>query len=137
MLKQLGKPYQFGAKWPSTDTDPQSPVDCSGFSRWAIAQGRDGHGRQTLLPHGCINQIKVCTPLGIQKPCRLDLGFADLHGNDGAPDHVIIKLDDVWVIEARGPQQGADYNKIIKRPISVWEAQKGFLGWWRPAGIYS
>jgi hypothetical protein len=134
LLRQLGKLYELGAKWPVTDTDPQSAIDCSGLSRWIIAQGRDRGGRQVILPHGSYNQIRVCKALGVQRPLALDLGFAALHGKE--PDHVVVRYDDMWVIEARGKQPGHDYDKVIKRPAAVWDAQKGFLGWWRVPGIY-
>ena len=141
-LKMKDRPYQFGAKWPLTDTNPQAPVDCSGFSRWIIGQGRDAHGRQIVLPHSCINQIKVCKPLALERPLVLDLGFADLIGQDGAPDHVVVRISESLVIEARGCKthlghkpELCPYKKVVLRPAAVWDAQKGFMGWWRVPGL--
>lgn len=111
---------------PGLDETP-TEADCSGWSRWLIGQGQP----RILLPHGCIAQLKFCTPV-VGSPQILDLGFADLHGKDGQPDHVIIKITWDRVIECRGEP----YNKVFTRPISVWEAQRGMMGFWRVPGIY-
>lgn len=137
--KQLGKPYAIGYKdsagrWvvrgkPSIwDADPRE-FDCSGYSKWVIGQ------TGIVLPDGCHDQIRKCNKISTAaKP--LDLGFADLHGGDGEPDHVIVVEDEGTVLEARGAQAGHDYGKVIRRPRSAWEAQKGFMGWYRVPGIY-
>lgn len=142
---QLGKPYAIGG-WegqgkdkiyvvrgkPGINNPNPRDFDCSGFSRWIIAQGLDENKRCIVLPHGCVEQIKFCRPLAHQAPRRLDLGFASLHSSDGSPDHVIVRYDDYDVIEARGEPR----NMVIMRPIKVWENQKGFLGWWEVPGVY-
>ena len=141
-MKQLGKPYAIGCedkttkKWvvkgkPSISNPNPDDMDCSGFSRWLIGQGRCEDGKIIVIPHGCRDQIKFCNALGSQSPRPLDLGFANLNPDD-APDHVVIVIDGANVIEARGKP----YNKVIIRPISVWEAQKGFLGFWSVPGVY-
>lgn len=112
-----GSPYKLGAKWPDCEPEPTGPVDCSGLTRWAFSLCG------LFLPHGSFNQIKVCKPI-VKNASPLCLGFADLHPPIGLPDHVNIVLDKKYVIEAR-----ADYGKVVLRPISAWEAQKGFLGW--------
>jgi len=142
--KQLGKPYAIGSKvdgkWvvqgkpQITDTDPKD-FDCSGFSRWAIAQGLCQCGNRIVLPHGTKFQIKKCSPLTTEAPRPLDLGFGDMDCKDGV-DHVIVRFSSLLVIEARGPQEGRDYGKVILRPVSAWEKYKGFMGWWRVPGIY-
>lgn len=143
VLKQIGKPYAIGyedkttKKWmvkgkPSISNSEPADFDCSGLSRWACGQGMDENRRVIVLPHGCIEQLKFCEPLGNQRPRPFDLGFADLRGGDGAPDHVVIVIDNANVIEARGNPIG----KVITRPIAAWEAQKGFLGFWSVPGIY-
>lgn len=138
---RLDTPYEIGSQGPKgwvtrgkpsiEETVPKS-FDCSGLSRWAIGQGKCQNGARVILPHGTLEQIKACTPVAAGPVYPLDLGFADLHGADGAPDHVIIRFDDTRVIEARG----APYDKVIFRPVEKWEAQKGFMGWWRAPGIY-
>ena len=138
LLAQMGKPYAIGGivdgKWvvrgkPGVDTADPVDFDCSGLVAWGIAQGRDEDGRRIILPQGTYNQVKVCRPVGL--PLPLDLGFADLHPPGGVVDHVVIKISDTLVIEARS----TPYNKVITRPIAAWDKQKGFLGWWRPPGI--
>lgn len=135
---QLGKPYAIGGevdgKWvvrgkPNiSDPDPKE-FDCSGLSRWVIGQCG------IVIPHGCAAQIKFCKPIaGLPRP--LDLGFADLRASDGVPDHVVIALADDNVIEARGKQVGKTYEQVILRPKKVWEAQNGWLGWYRVPGLY-
>lgn len=129
--EQLGKPYEFGAK-PKLDDPRPETFDCAGFVRWVIGQGRDDRGRQIILPEGSFEQIKVCKALA-RPPRPLDLGFADLHPPAGVMDHVVMKIDDENVIEARGKP----YNGVILRPIAKWEAQKGFMGWWEVPGVNS
>ena|SRR3990167_5120999 len=137
---QIGKPYAIGGPdsrgdWITrgkphiNDTNPTS-FDCSGLSRNVIAQGRNCLGERIVLPHGTIDQVKFCIPLA-RAPKPLELGFADLDGS-GQVDHVVIAYDGVIVIEARGKP----FHRVIERPIARWEAQKGFLGWWSPPGIY-
>ncbi len=145
LWQQLGVPYAIGGKDPKTGKwivrgkphiarkDPDE-FDCSGLSRWIIAQGRANDGSRTILPHGTRFQIKKCQPIhGDILP--LDLGFADMDGNGGI-DHVIVRYSDTLVVEARGPQEGKDYGKVIHRPVSAWEAWRGFYGWWRVPGIH-
>jgi len=142
-MAQIGKPYEIGGKGPDGvwivkgkptiyDKEPKS-FDCSGFTRWVIAQGQADDQSSVIIPHGCIDQLKYCRPVGAEPVRVLDLGFADLSGNDGAPDHVVIKISETEVIEARGKP----YNAVILRPIAAWEAQRGFLGFWRVPGIRS
>lgn len=143
LTAQLGKTYAIGGpdkngQWvvrgkPSISNLNPDNFDCSGLSRWIIAQGRDEYGKVMVLPDGCREQIKVCRALANEPRLPLDLGFAALHHQE--PDHVIIVADEAHVIEARGQQQGKDYGKVIQRPIPIWEAQKGFLGWWRVPGV--
>ena len=104
--------------------------DCSGFSRWTLGQAG------VLIPHGCAAQWSYTTPV-VGQEMPLDLGFADLRGGDKIPDHVVISFDGTTVIEARGPQPGKDYGKVIFRPKSVWLAQKGWLGWRRAPFLYT
>lgn len=140
--KQLNKSYAIGGLdknglWltkgkPSIEDPEPVDFDCSGLSRWIIGQGTQDNGRTIIIPHGCINQIKFCKPMVFVKPRPLDLGFADLSKQDGKPDHVVIVLDSINVIEARGNP----YNKVILRPVSAWENQKGFLGFWSVPGVY-
>lgn len=137
---QLGKSYAIGGPddkggWivrgkPLTSDQNPREFDCSGFSKWVLGQmGID-------LPDGCALQIQVCRKLSVMEaPQPLDLGFACLHGRDETPDHVVLRLDDQNVIEARGFQAGHDYNKVIIRPVSAWEAQAGWLGWHRAPGL--
>lgn len=134
----LGVPYAIGGMGPDKkwivrgkpeieDLEPRE-FDCSGFSRWVLGQAG------AVIPHGCVAQMAFTSP--VQKEQPLDLGFADLRGVDGLPDHVVISFDDKTVIEARGPQPGKDYGKVIFRPKSVWLAQKGWLGWRRAPSLY-
>ena len=147
---QLGKPYAIGGPDPVTGiwsvrgkpeiTDPNpSEMDCSGFSRWLIGQGVQESGLRIVLPHGAQEQIGKC--MAVASGWRpLDLGFGDMDMDPKDPrpiDHVIIRLDERTVIEARGPQKGRDYGKVITRPVSAWEAWPGFLGFWRVPGIYA
>ena len=146
LLKQLGKPYAIGAKDLKTkkwvvrgkpevcDEDPME-FDCSGLSRWIIAQGIDQHGKRLVLPRGSYNQVKECRPV-VTGWRPLDLGFADMDG-EGGIDHVIIRLNEELVVEARGHQKDRDYGKVITRPVSAWEAWRGFFGWFRAPGIYN
>jgi cell wall-associated NlpC family hydrolase len=121
----IGMPYQRGAKWPECEPKPTGPIDCSGLTRWAFAQGG------VLLPHGSFEQIKVCQPWPFRNraPEPLCLGFADLHPPAAVADHVNIILDDENVIEAR-----EDYGGVVLRPRSKWEHQRGFMGWYRIRG---
>lgn len=148
-LKQMGKPYAIGGKdrsgkWvvrgkPDIYNEDPEEFDCSGFSRWIIGQGMKTDGRRILIPHGAQEQLAFCKPV-TKNPRPLDLGFGDmdLDPKDPRPiDHVIIRLTDTMVIEARGPQKGRDYGKVITRPVSAWENWKGFMGWWRAEGIYA
>lgn len=133
---QMGKPYAIGGPdgnggWvvrgkPAVDDENPNEFDCSGFSKWVVA--RCG----VILPDGCAAQIKFCSKLD-DGELPLDLGFAALHGAD--VDHVVVVFDRDRVIEARGHQEGKDYGKVIIRPKSAWEVQKGFLGWYRVPGI--
>ena len=131
----MGVPYLWGAKPRLSETAPKA-CDCSGFSRWVIGQGNAPDGKYINLPVGSHDQFLLCKPV----PCAprpLDLGFADLHGGDARADHVVVRLDAEWVIEARGHQVGKDFGKVIARPVAAWEAQKGWLGWRAVPGIYA
>ena len=148
---QLMIPYAIGGPDPKTgewivrgkplpaELEPKE-FDCSGLSRWTLAQGQKTDGGIVLVPHGTKDQIKFCRPLGAEPLKLFDLGFADLQGRDGAPYHVVIRAgknsagQDI-VIEARG-KQGDKYGYVIEKLASVWEVQKGFLGWWRAPGIH-
>lgn len=139
LAEQLGKPYALGGpgehgwvvrgKPDISDAEP-ADFDCSGLSRWSIGQGTCVNGEKVILPHGTIPQVKFCIPIS-RPPKPLELGFADLDCS-GQVDHVVIAKNAAMVIEARG----RPFYKVIERPISKWEAQKGFLGWWSPPGIY-
>ena len=142
IMQQLGVPYKIGSadpdtgKWivrgkPSISNEHPDSFDCSGLSRWGIAQGIE-NGKSIILPHGSFNQINFCKPLGAEEPQLFDLGFADFDDKKGVPDHVIIIINYYEVIEARGEP----YNKVILRPIAVWEKSPGFMGWWRVPSIY-
>jgi len=147
LRKQLGKPYAIGSKDPETGlwvirgkpkiSDP-SPVafDCSGLATWGTGQGKCITGGNIFLPHGTREQILFCNALRHDKPKPLDLGFASMDG-DNTVDHVVIRLNDKVVIEARGHQKDRDYGKVIIRPVRVWEDWRGFLGWFRVPGIYA
>lgn len=128
---QKGKPYRFGAKPVLSEAEP-GWFDCSGFVRWVIGQGRDTNGRQIILPLGSFQQIERC--VAIARPPRvLDVGYFDSpNDDDDLVDHVILKINDAQVIEARGKP----HNAVILRPIAKWENQKGFMGWWTVNGIY-
>lgn len=141
---QVGKKYAIGSmgedgKWitrgkPDVSNKDPHEFECSGLSRWIIAQGRDRHLKQILLPHGSYNQIKVCTAVGSEKWMPLDLGFSDsVNDSDDKIDHVIIRINEKSVIEARGKP----FNGVVQRPVSAWEAHKGFFGWWRVEGLNS
>mgnify|MGYP001586072011 CR=1 FL=1 len=138
-MEFVGAPYIWGAK-PKFNEDPRSTgTDCSGFSRFIIGQLVQLDGRRILLPHGAQEQLAFCKPVG-GTPRPLDLGFGDmdLDPKDKRPiDHVIIRLTDTLVIEARGQQKGRDYGKVITRPVSAWEKWPGFWGWWRAPGLYA
>lgn len=139
-LTQVGKPYAIGGldgngRWvvrgkPSVhDSDPKD-FDCSGFASWVVGQ------TGIILPDGCKAQRLYCKELlAGDDDLSLDLWFADLHG-DPAPDHVVISIPGPNVIEARGPQVGKEYGRVIIRPKIVWIAQKGFLGRFRVPGLY-
>ena len=118
LKEMLGRPYERGAKWKDGERQPFGKIDCSGLVRWAFSL------RGLLLPHGSFNQIAVCKKWPHPIPVPLCLGFADLSGADGVVDHVNIVFNADSVIEAR-----ADFGKVVRRPISNWEKQKGFLGW--------
>ena len=142
--KQLGVTYAIGGfkdgryverGKPSISNTKPDEFDCSGLTRWIVAQGRDENGKVTVLPHGTGAQIAFCKPLALQKPRRLDLGFADMD-KSGTVDHVVVVCDGSNVIEARGKQKGKDYGKVIMRPMTAWEAWGGFMGWWEVPGIY-
>ncbi len=148
---QLGKLYAIGGPDPVTgawvvrgkpeitEADPMA-FDCSGFSRWLIGQGVQDSGLRIVLPHGAQEQLAKCVAVGAGRWRPLDLGFGDMDMDpkDKRPiDHVIIRLNEQLVIEARGPQKNRDYGKVITRPVSAWEAWPGFLGWWRVPGIYA
>jgi cell wall-associated NlpC family hydrolase len=99
-------------------------VDCSGFARWVLANAG------VELPDGSFNQIKVCSRLPEAQqadPPALSLGFFQAPGA-AAVDHVVISMGHGVVIEARG----APYNCVLLRPVSAWNAQKGFLGFYAP-----
>lgn len=127
-VEMLGCPYQLGAKWtPGAQAhDIRGPVDCSGFSRWVLSL--DG----IEIPDGSYEQIKVCSRLPAdqqENPPALSLGFMDPDYDGPAPvDHVVISTGTGVVIEARGEP----YNCVILRPVSRWNAQKGFLGFYAP-----
>lgn len=140
-FQQVGKPYRWGGKPRFTDPNPVD-MDCSGFVRYVIAQGRDTEGRKIFLPEGSFQQIKACRPLLVEPWRPLDIGFSN-HDSDPEPEHVILRVDSSRVIEARGcsKHKGHDpedcpYGKVIIKPVAVWEAFPGFLGWFRAAGIH-
>lgn len=130
-MRQKGKPYKWGSKPSLRDTNPDN-FDCSGFVRWVIGQGRDHLNQQILLPFASYEQIKICTVLA-KAPRILDVGYYDSpKDDDELVDHVILKINEAQVIEARGKP----HNAVILRPIAKWEAEKGFMGWWTIPGIY-
>lgn len=125
-VEMLGCPYQLGAKWtPGAQAhDIRGPVDCSGFSRWVLSL--DG----IEIPDGSYNQIGVCSRLPDEQqanPPALSLGFFQAPGA-ASVDHVVISTGTGVVVEARGEP----YNCVILRPVSVWNAQPGFKGFYAP-----
>ena len=132
----LGAPYLWGGKWPTRwEPSNQRGVDCSGFSKWVV--GRAG----IVLPDGADGQYRVCKPW-LKDPRLLDLGFCDMKP-DGWIDHVVIHIGNGEVIEARACskhlghlREDCPYNKVVLRPDTVWERQKGFLGWYAIPGVY-
>ena len=140
---QIGKNYAIGGpdkdgKWivrgkPNPSDQNWIEADCSGLSSWIIAQGRDNHGKQILLPHGTYNQIKVCRALGVEQWRPLDLGFSEsVRDTDDKIDHVVIRITESSVIEARGKP----FGHVIQRPVTAWEKYPGFWGWFRANGIW-
>ncbi len=151
-LEQVGKLYAIGGpdavtgKWvvrgkPNISEKDPLAFDCSGLSRWLIGQGVQESGLSIVLPHGAQEQIAKCLVVTNPKAWRpLDLGFGDMDMDpkDARPiDHVIIRIDETTVLEARAPQPNRDYGKVITRPVSAWEKWPGFMGWWRVPGIYA
>lgn len=139
LRRMIGTPYAMGYQgekdWvvrgkPHIDDKDPKEFDCSGLSRWIIAQGICRNGLRIVLPHGTIEQLKACIPIA-RPPRALDLGFADMDGS-GQPDHVIIAYSSQIAIEARGKP----FNKVIERPISKWESWPKFLGWWAVGGVH-
>jgi cell wall-associated NlpC family hydrolase len=124
----IGAPYQLGAKWePGTPKSLlRGPVDCSGFSRWVLSLVG------VTIPDGSFNQIKVCTKLPASEqsdPPPLSLGFYQPPDSQTV-DHVVVSCGNGVVVEARGEP----YNQVILRPVAVWLAQPGFLGFYAPPG---
>lgn len=121
-VEMLGSPYLLGAKWApgAPAASLRGPVDCSGFARWVLALAN------IEIPDGSYNQIGVCTKLPPEQqanPPALSLGFF------GDPvEHVVISTGTGVVVEARGEPYGC----VILRPVSAWNAQTGFLGFYAP-----
>jgi hypothetical protein len=149
--EQIGKDYEIGGYeekdgkkvWvtkgkPAISDQNPTAFDCSGFARWVIGQGTDIRSRRIILPHGCMEMIKVLKPIaGV--PRALDIGFANLD-SDAEPDHCILKLEPGLAIEARG----RPFGKVIVRAIDRWERMQPmpgqstprFMGWWTVPGVY-
>lgn len=140
---QVGKNYAIGGpgkdgKWitrgkPSLSVIDPSEFDCSGLSRWIIGQGRNYKNDRISLPHGTYNQINVCRPLLVEPWRPLDLGFSEsIRDTDDIIDHVIIRITETTVIEARGKP----FHHVVQRPVKAWEKYPGFWGWYRVSGIH-
>lgn len=115
-------------EWDPSDGSPvPGPIDCSGFARWVLAKAG------VTLPDGSYNQISVCDKLPAaqqQNPPALALGFFQSPGSPQV-DHVVISTGTGVVVEARGDK----YQAVIVRPVDVWLAQAGFLGFYAPPGL--
>ncbi len=120
--RMLGRPYQLGSKWTLDDPNPEGPIDCSGFVRWAFSRGG------ITIPDGSYNEILAChKETSTPQPC--DLGFFK-SPSTGMVDHVGILYDSFGVIEARG----VPYQQVIIRPRSKWESYELFTGWYTYSG---
>lgn len=118
---RLGSAYLLGGKWPLEQAAPTGPIDCSGFVRWAYAQGG------LIIPDGSYNQFADSKDIvAPDLPLPGDLGF--FRDEQGRIHHVGMLYDEEQVIEARGNP----YNAVIFRPRAAWEAWREFTGWRRP-----
>ncbi len=132
LTRSLNLPYGFGHKWDLQSIDPQTPIDCSGFTRWSWYQGCG-----ITVPDGSYMQWKAARPLKPDEPILIgDVGF--FQNDKGEIHHVGLIFDESNVIEARGhfiDRNGLDIGeKVLFRPRASWEAWGEFKaagGWHR------
>jgi len=116
----IGIPYRFGAEANLKSDEKPKAFDCSELVEWAFA--RVG----VRVPDGSENQYQASRQLLEEETARIgDVGFVRPMG--GPAHHVVINMGDGTVIEARGNP----YNKVIYRPVKIWEAWDVFSGWRR------
>lgn len=119
---RLGDLYKLGAKWNVHDSNPQGPIDCSGFTRWCYFQGSG-----ILIPDGSYFQYGASVPCS--RPDIADLGF--LKSDTGQIDHVGLVLDDEHMIEAHGHTilGNEPPMQVVIRKRKDWEALSHFAGY--------
>jgi cell wall-associated NlpC family hydrolase len=125
--KCLGVPYYLGAEWVDLTKIPDS-LDCSELVEncYLISGLR--------MPDGSQSQFNFSIPIPSDTIKRADLAFFGKGGDTSKVYHVGMVFDDKNIIEARGHQEGADFEtgKVILRPINKWINYKpNFLGFRR------
>lgn len=121
----LGRPYKFGGKLFLGDPAPDMkiPVDCSGFTRHVYScvgiYIPEGSGAQYVHSY----------------PADAAVGVLGFFKDKERVYHVGLLLDEKNVIEARAPEAGKDYGRVILRPRRNWELYPRFSGWRWPDAI--
>jgi len=120
----LGTLYLRGAEWTDFSIAP-THLDCSELVEVVFRK------LGLMMPDGAANQYAFLKSYEVSSPHPGDVGFfiESENGDPGRPlgtvYHSGVVYDDHTVIEARGKP----YNKVITRPLIVWNQWKNFGGW--------
>lgn len=117
LTAQIGKPYIFGYEVDLNDPNPKA-FDCSELIEWFF------HQLGFAVPDGTWQQYR--DSVAVDSPMDFDVNF--LLKNGKTPFHVVIKLDENMIVQARGSSYG-----VIKEPIDQFLTRDAKLtsGWRR------
>jgi len=122
-LKQVGKPYRFGAEVNLNDPNPKA-FDCSELPEYLTYRTAKVH-----IPDGSYNQYDASTPVHVKNLKIGDLGFYRKPTGTRRIYHVAPYVGYGQVVNAKGRRYGT-----IKQSRAGFEG-RNFVGWRRPNKI--